>query len=98
MTSSSDCSASLANPAANTSACHTAATLAIILISYFMILLLTAHVRAALTAGTVLLAVGMLAVPGLILPAHLHSRRRRRIAPRHSPEPAAEHARVMTSA
>ena len=68
MTSSSDCRASLANPAVKTSACHTAAILAIILISYFMILLLTAHVHAALTAGTVLLAARPLAVLGLILP------------------------------
>jgi hypothetical protein len=67
-----------ASPAAKTSACHTAAILAIILISYFMVLLLTARVRAALTAGTVLLAARLLAVLGLILPAHLHSRRPRR--------------------
>ena len=98
MTSSSDGSASLASPAAKTSACHTTAILAIILISPFMLLLETAHVHTALTAGTHLLAASLLAVLGLILPAQLHSRRPRRVAPRHSPEPAPEHARVMTSA
>jgi hypothetical protein len=44
-----------------------------------MILLLTAYAYSALTAGTVLLAARRLAVPGLILPAHLHSRRLRRV-------------------
>ncbi len=58
---------------------------------------LTAHVHTALTAGSVLLAASLLAVLGLILPAHLHSRRLRRAAPRHSPEPAPEPARTLTS-
>jgi hypothetical protein len=36
VTTSSDCNASLANPAATTGACSTAAILTVILIGYFM--------------------------------------------------------------
>jgi EmrB/QacA subfamily drug resistance transporter len=42
--------------------------------------ILTAHVHTALTAGTVLLAACLVAVVGLILPAHLGRRRPRRVA------------------
>ncbi len=48
---------------------------------------LTAHVHTALAAGTVLLAASLLAVLGLILPAHLRSRSPRPAAPQ--PEPRA---------
>jgi len=41
---------------------------------------LTAHVHTALTAGTVLLGVSLLAVLGLILPAHPRNRRPRQLA------------------
>ncbi len=49
---------------------------------------LTAHVHTALTAGTVLLGACLLAVLGLLLPAHPHTRRLRQAA-RHCQERAA---------
>jgi len=58
---------------------------------------LTAHVHTALTAGSVLLAASLLAVLGLIMPAHVRSRRPRRVAPQHGPGTVPEPARVMTS-
>jgi hypothetical protein len=58
---------------------------------------LTAHVHTALTAGSVLLAASMLAVLGLILPAHVRSRRPRRVAPQHGPGTVPEPARVIAS-
>ncbi len=59
---------------------------------------LTAHVHTALTAGTVLLGACLLAVIGLILPAHLDTRRPRQPV-RHCPErAAATPASVMTEA
>jgi EmrB/QacA subfamily drug resistance transporter len=57
---------------------------------------LTAHVHTALTAGSVLLAASLLAVLGLIWPAHVRSRRPRRVAPQHGPGTVPEPARVMT--
>jgi len=59
---------------------------------------LTAHVHTALTAGTVLLAACLLAVLGLILPAHLRSRSPRPAAPQPEPGTMREPARMMTSA
>jgi Major Facilitator Superfamily len=59
---------------------------------------LTAHVHTALTAGTVLLAASLLAVIGLILPAHLRSRSPRPPAPQPEPGTTREPARMMTSA
>ena len=59
---------------------------------------LTAHVHTALTAGTVLLAASLLAVLGLILPAHLRSRSPRPAAPQPGPGTMREPARMMTSA
>jgi len=59
---------------------------------------LTAHVHTALTAGTVLLAASLLAVLGLILPAHLRSRSPRPAAPQPEPGTMREPARMMTSA
>jgi len=58
---------------------------------------LTAHVHTALTAGSVLLAASLLAVLGLILPAHLRSRGPRPVAPQPGPGTMPEPARVMTS-
>jgi hypothetical protein len=59
---------------------------------------LTAHVHTALSAGTVLLGACLLAVLGLILPAHAGNQRRRQGAPRREPCVATEPAKVMTSA
>jgi hypothetical protein len=59
---------------------------------------LTVHVHTALTAGTVLLAASLLAVLGLILPAHLRSRSPRPAAPQPEPGTMREPARMMTSA
>jgi EmrB/QacA subfamily drug resistance transporter len=60
---------------------------------------LTARVHTALAAGSVLLAVGLIVVLALIVPAHLGNRPCRRAAPeRQSPAIAREPARVMTRA
>jgi hypothetical protein len=59
---------------------------------------LTAHVQTALTAGTVLLAASLLAVLGLILPAHLRSRSPLPATPQPEPGTMREPARMMTSA
>lgn len=59
---------------------------------------LTARVDTALTAGTVLLAASLLAVLGLILPAHLRGRSPRPVAPQTRPGRMPEPAQAMTSA
>ena len=58
---------------------------------------LAAHVHAALTVGSVLLAASLLTVLGLILPAHLPSRSPRPVAPQQTPDAAPEPARAMMS-
>jgi EmrB/QacA subfamily drug resistance transporter len=59
---------------------------------------LTAHVHAALTAGTMLLAASLLAVLGLILPPHLRSRSPRPAAAQPERGTMREAAPMMTSA
>jgi hypothetical protein len=59
---------------------------------------LTAHVQVALTAGTVLLGACLLAVLGLILPAHRRDQRPRQTALGQEGRATAEPAGVMTSA
>jgi EmrB/QacA subfamily drug resistance transporter len=58
---------------------------------------LTAHVHAALTAGAVLLGACLLAVLGLILPAHPRHRRPRQAVMHRDRYPAVEPANAMTS-
>jgi hypothetical protein len=128
VTSISDSSIRRANQASR----HTTAILAVILISYFMILLdnsiiftavpkiqaamhlavsagsgreltsaaavLAAHVDAALSAGTVLLAACLATVIGLILPAHRRSRRPSQTAPRYAHHVVPEQGKAMTNA
>jgi EmrB/QacA subfamily drug resistance transporter len=59
---------------------------------------LTAHVQVALTAGTILLAACLLAVLGLILPAHRCNQRPQQAAPCREQAAAAELTGVTTSA
>lgn len=59
---------------------------------------LTAHVHTALTTGTVLLAACLLAVLGLILPAHPRNRRLRQAAMHRDGRAAVAPAGAMTSA
>jgi EmrB/QacA subfamily drug resistance transporter len=59
---------------------------------------LTAHVHTALTAGTVLLGMSLLAVLALIVPAQLRSSTPRPDSPQHQPSAMPRPARVTTSA